>query len=165
VFEQEFFNSNSRYHSERHFQITVAIVKSDPLYHLLAACASGKEQTDYLFTRDNPKKTILDFRQSWKLACTAAGKPDMHFHDLRQTAVSNMEATGEIRRSVAMSITGHKTEGVTSDDMNKHRKGAQAAAVKAIFARRNCSLNAVNTTQSERHQRASESTDRIEKTV
>ena len=146
-------------------EVTVPIVKSDPLYRLLAACVSGKQQTDYLFSRENPQKPIKDFRQSWNLVCTAAGFPELLFHDLRRTAVSNMEAEG-IPRSVAMSITGHKTEAVYQRyDMNKHRKGAQAAAVKAIFARRNCSLTAVNASQSEGHQGASESTDRIEKTV
>jgi integrase len=75
-------------------EIRVPILKSDLLYRLLAACVSGKERTDYVFSRENPKNPIKDFRQSWKLACTAAGFPELLFHDLRRTAVSNMELTG-----------------------------------------------------------------------
>lgn len=52
---------------------------------------------------------ILDFRTSWKNACEAAGVDARLFHDLRRCAVRNMEFAG-IARTVARSITGHKTE-------------------------------------------------------
>jgi integrase len=52
-----------------------------------------------------------DFRKRWKSACTKAGVPGRLFHDLRRTAVRNLERAG-VSRSVAMKITGHRSESV-----------------------------------------------------
>ena len=54
---------------------------------------------------------IRNFRYAWKAACKAAGCPDRIPHDLRRTAVRNLERAG-VPRSIAMQITGHKTEAV-----------------------------------------------------
>lgn len=56
-------------------------------------------------------KPIKGFRASWASACTAAGLPGRIPHDLRRSAVRNMERAG-LSRSVAMQLTGHKTEAV-----------------------------------------------------
>jgi integrase len=56
-------------------------------------------------------KRIQDLRGAWAKACTAAGFPGKLLHDLRRSAVRNMERRG-LSRSVAMKLTGHKTEAV-----------------------------------------------------
>ncbi len=47
----------------------------------------------------------------WKTACRLAGVPTRIPHDFRRTAVRNLERAG-VPRSVAMKLTGHKTEAV-----------------------------------------------------
>lgn len=54
-------------------------------------------------------KRIGTHLDGWKAAAAAIGLPELHFHDLRRTAVRNMERAG-IPRKIAMSITGHLTE-------------------------------------------------------
>lgn len=56
-------------------------------------------------------KPIRTFRRSWDLACEQAGVPGAWFHDLRRSAVRNLERAG-VSRSVAMALTGHKTESI-----------------------------------------------------
>ncbi len=54
---------------------------------------------------------IRDFRAAWSSACTRAGLPGRIPHDLRRSAVRNLERAG-VPRSAAMKITGHKTEAI-----------------------------------------------------
>ncbi len=63
----------------------------------------------YVFHRHG--KRIKDFRGAWKTAAAAAGSLGRIPHDLRRSAVRNMERAG-LSRSVAMQLTGHKTEAV-----------------------------------------------------
>ena len=63
----------------------------------------------YVFHRDG--RRIKTFKKAWADACTAAGHPGMLLHDLRRSAVRNMERAG-LSRSVAMQLTGHKTEAI-----------------------------------------------------
>lgn len=50
-------------------------------------------------------------RKRWQTAVVKAGVPGRIPHDFRRTAVRNLERRG-VARSVAMTITGHKTESV-----------------------------------------------------
>ena len=52
-----------------------------------------------------------NFRDVWKAAVEAVGLPGTLKHDFRRSAVRNMERAG-VPRSVAMKLTGHKTESV-----------------------------------------------------
>ena len=63
----------------------------------------------WVFHRDG--KVIRDFRTAWARACQAAGVPGRIPHDFRRTAVRNLERVG-VSRSVAMKLTGHKTESI-----------------------------------------------------
>ncbi len=54
---------------------------------------------------------VGDYSDSWGTACKKAGVPGRLVHDLRRTAVRRLERAG-VPRSVAMKLTGHKTENV-----------------------------------------------------
>lgn len=60
---------------------------------------------------DTDGRPVHNFRKAWKTACRKAGCPDRHVHDLRRSAVRRLERAG-VPRSVAMQITGHRTETV-----------------------------------------------------
>ena len=63
----------------------------------------------WVFHRDGHQ--VTDYRDSWQTACRKAGVPGRLVHDLRRTAVRNLERAC-VPRSVAMKLTGHKTESV-----------------------------------------------------
>jgi len=63
----------------------------------------------WVFWRDGIK--LADHRDTWNTACKKAGLPGKLVHDLRRSAVRNLERAG-VSRSVAMKLTGHKTEAV-----------------------------------------------------
>ncbi len=54
---------------------------------------------------------IKVFRRAWVTACKRALLVGMIPHDLRRTAVRNLERAG-VSRSAAMKLTGHRTESV-----------------------------------------------------
>ena len=55
--------------------------------------------------------TIRDLRGAWDAACKSVGLVGLVPHDLRRSAVRRLERAG-VSRSVAMQLTGHKTEAV-----------------------------------------------------
>jgi len=70
--------------------------------------ATGQVIT-WVFHREG--RPIKSFSDAWRRACRAAGLAGRVFHDFRRTAVRNLERAG-VARSVAMKLTGHKTETV-----------------------------------------------------
>lgn len=56
-------------------------------------------------------KPIKSLNKAWKIACRAAGCPGRIPHDLRRTAVRNLVRAG-VPQTVAMKMTGHKTDSV-----------------------------------------------------
>jgi integrase len=56
-------------------------------------------------------REIRNFGKAWNTACRRAGCEERVFHDFRRTAVRNLERAG-VPRSIAMKITGHKTEAI-----------------------------------------------------
>jgi len=63
----------------------------------------------WVFWRDG--KPLGDHRDVWMRCCREAGQPGKLVHDLRRSAVRNLERAG-VPRSVAMKLTGHMTESV-----------------------------------------------------
>lgn len=56
-------------------------------------------------------RRIKSLHMTWRRACREAGCPGRFVHDLRRTAVREMERAG-VPRSVAMKLSGHKTESI-----------------------------------------------------
>jgi integrase len=55
------------------------------------------------------RRPIGSHVRGWREACASVGFPDLHVHDLRRSAVRNMERAG-VPRHISMAIVGHKTE-------------------------------------------------------
>ncbi len=84
--------------------------------------ASGPALSEFVFHRDGRPVGEANFEKLWRSARTRAGLPSKLFHDYRRTAARNMIRAG-VPQSVAMAITGHKTDSmfrryniVSSDD-------------------------------------------------
>jgi integrase len=65
----------------------------------------------WVFHRDGTPIGPRGLRLAWRRATKAANLPERIPHDFRRTAVRNLERAG-VPRSVAMKLTGHKTEHV-----------------------------------------------------
>ncbi|MBL7224670.1 MAG: tyrosine-type recombinase/integrase [Desulfobacteraceae bacterium] len=123
--------------------------------------ASKEDACNYVFHREGQR--IKDFRGAWNDACREAGigygyKASKRYtkewqekgltegpiyHDLRRTAVRQMDKAG-VSRKVAMMRTGHKTESV----YNRYNIGTDADlknAAQQLEAYRNGSENNVET--------------------
>ena len=63
----------------------------------------------YVIHKDG--KPVYDPRRAWAKACKAVGLPDLWRHDLRRSAVRNLDRSG-VSAKIATAITGHKTRSV-----------------------------------------------------
>jgi integrase len=87
-----------------------------PIYHgdmetwLRTQYAARPEGNPFVFYGAR-KRPIGDHLDGWHEACGRAEMAGLYFHDLRRSAIRNMERAG-IPRSVAMKISGHLTESV-----------------------------------------------------
>jgi len=78
--------------------------RADALAH-----ATG-QITPWVFFRESGEP-IKDLYGAWRSACRKVGVPGIVPHDLRRSAVRNLERSG-VPRSVAMQMVGHKTEAI-----------------------------------------------------
>lgn len=67
--------------------------------------------------------------KGWAAACESVGLDGLHFHDLRRSAVRNMERAN-VPRKMATEITGHKTESVYRRYDIVSRRDLRSAATK-----------------------------------
>ena len=105
-----------------------AVKLPDDVNEAVTACAKGKAPDAFLFTWRDGSQT-RDFRSAWEKATTAAGVPDLIFHDLRRSAVRRMRRKG-VPTSTAMLITGHLTRMVFDNyDAANANDVAEAAKV------------------------------------
>lgn len=92
----------------------------DALPELEALLREQREQTTalekargiivpYVFHRHGHR--IVNYDHAWRRARKGSGLPYAIVHDSRRTAVRNLERAS-VSRSVAMKLTGHKTEAV-----------------------------------------------------
>ena len=72
-----------------------------------------------------------NYAKAWSAACKRAGVTNKRVHDTRRGAVRELERAG-VSRSVAMSLTGHKTESVyrryAVTDLQSQREGVEKLA-------------------------------------
>ncbi len=117
---------------------TVPILEGD-MKALLTETKRERDESwpESLWVFNRQGEPIKDFRESWAQACARAGVPNLHFHDLRRTAVRNMRRAG-VPQVVRMKISGHKTDSmerryniVDADDISIAKALMEAREKKA----------------------------------
>ncbi|HWP72952.1 MAG TPA: site-specific integrase [Methylomirabilota bacterium] len=93
----------------------------------------------WVFCRKDGSR-IGDFEKAWKSATKAAGCEGVLYHDSRRSGVRNLTIAG-VPQSVAMKISGHKTDAVfrrynivTTSDMRKALEAVSADSIAAKVA-------------------------------
>jgi integrase len=103
----------------------VAIPVGAPLKAMLDARRPDKPEGAILLNSHGEAWTGDGFRASWGKACARAGlgEEDLHFHDLRGTAVTRLALAGCSVAEIA-SITGHSLQDVEAI-LRAHYLGGQ----------------------------------------
>jgi hypothetical protein len=94
-----------------------------------AAQVRGTDVLRYANLRLEEKAAPATIRRAWMTACGKAGVPGLLLHDLRRSAVRNLERAG-VSRSVAMKLTGPKTENVYRRDAIVAESDRREAGIK-----------------------------------
>jgi integrase len=103
---------------------------------LLAAKSSRDEfYADCPWVFSHLGEQIRSFKGSWKAAVKRAEYPDLLFHDFRRSGIRNLKRSG-VSDSVAMKISGHKTDSVFRryDIVDEADLADAAAKLKAFRA-------------------------------
>jgi len=79
----------------------------------LDALPRSKASLTILTRADGRCWTQDAFKNAWALACSKAGINDLHFHDLRGTAITNLSDAGCTHQEIA-AITGHSLKTIAS---------------------------------------------------
>jgi len=86
------------------------VVLTAECLQLVTELRRGRQPEDFLFTWEDGSP-LKDFRDVWYALTEAAGVPGLLLHDMRRSAVRNMERGG-VPRKTARQISGHKTDAV-----------------------------------------------------
>lgn len=71
----------------------------------------GGSIVPWIFHRGGQAIPYRELLAEWRAACRAAGLPGRYLHDMRRSAVRNLERAG-VPRSAAMAMVGHETESI-----------------------------------------------------
>jgi integrase len=93
--------------------------------------ALPRRATTILTTEKGTSWTHFGFQSSWRKAVAKAGLGDLHFHDLRGSAVSRLAEAGCTEAEIA-SITGHSMKDV-GRMLDQYLKRSERLAETAIL--------------------------------
>jgi integrase len=101
---------------------------------MLEAMKAERKQAVTILTNSKGKPWTSDgFRTSWDKAVRKAGITDLHFHDLRGTAVTRLALSGATVPEIA-SITGHSLKTV-QEILDRHYLGGRLELAEAGIAK------------------------------
>jgi len=83
--------------------------------------------------RSRPVFGPVDWKRSFNAACKAAGLDDVHFHDLRHTAITRMLEKG-ISPPLVMKISGHTQQRTFMRYVNQSESSIYDIAMKLDMA-------------------------------
>jgi integrase len=83
--------------------------------------------------RSRPIFGPVDWKRSFNAACKAAGLDDVHFHDLRHTAITRMLEKG-ISPPLVMKISGHTQQRTFMRYVNQSESSIYDIAMKLDMA-------------------------------